>query len=243
MYKILFVCMGNICRSPTAQAVMQSFVDKAHLSPGVRVDSAGTHAYHVGAPPDGRSQRHASLRGYSMSSLQARQISLSDFEQADLILAMDWDNLALLQTQCPPAMMHKVRRLAEFFQSHQDTVVPDPYEGGGVGFEKVLDLVEDACQGLLQHLLTPQALARNLSEWRMLSRPCALQREFEFSNFLDAMAFVQRVALQAEAQQHHPEIWNIYHRVRMTLTTHDVNGLTLKDLALAHAIDDCRVAS
>jgi len=199
MYKILFVCMGNICRSPTAQAVMQSFVNNAHLSACVLVDSAGTHAYHAGAPPDGRSQRHASLRGYTMSSLQARQISLSDFEQADLILAMDWDNLALLQAQCPPAMMRKVRRMAEFFQTHQDTVVPDPYEGGAAGFEKVLDLVEDACQGLLQHLLTPDALARNLPEWRVLSEPSALEREFEFSNFLDAMAFVQRVAVQAHA--------------------------------------------
>jgi len=243
MYKILFVCMGNICRSPTAQAVMQSFVNNAHLSACVLVDSAGTHAYHAGAPPDGRSQRHASLRGYTMSSLQARQISLSDFEQADLILAMDWDNLALLQAQCPPAMMRKVRRMAEFFQTHQDTVVPDPYEGGAAGFEKVLDLVEDACQGLLQHLLTPDALARNLPEWRVLSEPSALEREFEFSNFLDAMAFVQRVAVQAHAQQHHPEIWNVYHRVRMTLTTHDANGLTLKDLTLAHAIHECLVAS
>ncbi|MBU3710379.1 MAG: hypothetical protein FGM21_01235 [Limnohabitans sp.] len=243
MYKILFVCMGNICRSPTAQAVMQSFVDKAHLTACILVDSAGTHAYHAGAQPDGRSQRHASLRGYSMSSLQARQISPPDFEQADLILAMDWDNLALLQAQCPPAMMRKVRRMAEFFQTHPDTVVPDPYEGGAAGFEKVLDLVEDACQGLLAHLLTPDALARNLPEWRLLSKPSALEREFEFGHFLDAMAFVQRVAVQAHAQQHHPEIWNVYHRVRMTLTTHDANGLTLKDLALAHAIQECLVAS
>ena len=243
MYKILFVCMGNICRSPTAHAVMQDVIDKAHLSQCVQVDSAGTHAYHVGAAPDARSQHHAGLRGYSMASQQARQITPQDFEQADLILAMDWDNLALLQAQCPPEMARKVRRMAEFFQSHPDTVVPDPYEGGAAGFERVLDLVEDGCQGLLAHLLTPDALSRCVPQWQKLADQPALQREFEFASFMEAMAFVQLVAIHAEAHQHHPEIWNVYHRVRLTLTTHDANGLTLKDLALAQAIDDCRVAS
>ena len=158
MYKILFVCMGNICRSPTAQAVMQSFVDKAHLTACILVDSAGTHAYHAGAQPDGRSQRHASLRGYSMSSLQARQISPPDFEQADLILAMDWDNLALLEDACPedPALRRKLRRLAEYVPADSALagaqVVPDPYYGGPAGFDAVLDLVEAACDGLVQDI-------------------------------------------------------------------------------------------
>jgi protein-tyrosine phosphatase len=237
MYHILFVCMGNICRSPTAHAVMRHLLGDAKLLPCVRVDSAGTHAYHLDAAPDVRSQHHASARGYDLSDLRARQIQSQDFQQADLILAMDWNNLALLQAQCPPDTAHKVRRMAEFFQHHPDTVVPDPYEDGPAGFEKVIDLIEDGCQGLLQHLLAPAALSRCLPHWRRLDERSALEREFEFSSFVDAMAFVQRVAVHAEAHQHHPEIWNVYHRVRMTLTTHDANGLTLKDLALANAID------
>jgi 4a-hydroxytetrahydrobiopterin dehydratase len=140
-------------------------------------------------------------------------------------------------------MARKVRRMAEFFQSHADTVVPDPYEGGAAGFEQVLDLLEDGCQGLLSHLLTPDALSRCVPQWQKLADQPALQREFEFASFMEAMAFVQLVAIHAEAHQHHPEIWNVYHRVRLTLTTHDANGLTVKDLALARAIDDCRVAS
>ena len=189
------------------------------------------------ADVEGCGFQQALLWGADLSGLRARQIQPQDFQQADLILAMDWNNLALLQAQCPPDTAHKVRRMAEFFQHHPDTVVPDPYEEGPAGFEKVIDLIEDGCQGLLQHLLTPAALSRCLPAWRRLDDRPALQRDFEFSSFIDAMAFVQRVAVQAEAHQHHPEIWNVYHRVRMTLTTHDANGLTLKDLALAHAID------
>ena len=107
----------------------------------------------------------------------------------------------------------------------------------------MLDLVEDGCQGLLAHLLTPDALSRCVPQWQKLDDQPALQREFEFASFMEAMAFLQLVAIHAEAHQHHPEIWNVYHRVRLTLTTHDAHGLTLKDLALAQAIDDCRVAS
>lgn len=151
-YSILFVCMGNICRSPTADGVFQKKVRLTGLAQVVRVDSAGTHNYHPGSPPDERSQSHAQLRGYDLSSLRARQIHAADFAAFDLILAMDWDNLALLQADCPAEHQHKLRRLTEFCQTHSATAVPDPYYEGAAGFETVLDLVEDACEGLLLHV-------------------------------------------------------------------------------------------
>lgn len=151
-YSILFVCMGNICRSPTAHGVFQHKINHHGLSNQVRVDSAGTHNYHPGSPPDNRSQAHASKRGYDLSDLRARQISDSDFENYDLILAMDWDNLALIQAECPSEHQGKVRRLTEFCLKHESPVVPDPYYGGKDGFEHVLDLVEDACEGLVRHV-------------------------------------------------------------------------------------------
>jgi protein-tyrosine phosphatase len=149
-YSILFVCMGNICRSPTAHGVFQQKVKDRGLAQHIQVDSAGTHNYHPGNPPDERSQAHAVKRGYDLSALRARQISDSDFECHDLILAMDWDNLALIQEECPAEHLGKVRRLTEFCLKHDSPVVPDPYYGGKDGFEHVLDLVEDACEGLLR---------------------------------------------------------------------------------------------
>jgi protein-tyrosine phosphatase len=149
---ILFVCMGNICRSPTAHGVFDAKVAQRKLGHVIRVDSAGTHNYHPGSPPDDRSQEQAALRGYDLSHLRARQIRHADFEQHDLILAMDWDNLALLQERCPAPHQNKLRRLTEFCIKHNSPVVPDPYYGGTKGFEEVLDLVEDACDGLLLHL-------------------------------------------------------------------------------------------
>ena len=151
-YSVLFVCMGNICRSPTADGVFQKKVMLAGLTQVIKVDSAGTHNYHPGSPPDARSQSHAYLRGYDLSALRARQIQDADYAAFDLILAMDWDNLALLQADCPPAHQHKLRRLTEFCQAHDATVVPDPYYGAAPAFETVLDLVEDACDGLLAHV-------------------------------------------------------------------------------------------
>jgi len=150
---LLFVCMGNICRSPTADGVMRHKVQQAGLQDVVRVDSAGTHNYHPGSPPDQRSQIHALKRGYDLSTLRARQILAADFALHDLILVMDWDNLALVESICPCDKTSKVRRLTEFCQRHTSPVVPDPYYGGEKGFEEVLDLVEDACDGLLQHIL------------------------------------------------------------------------------------------
>lgn len=149
---VLFVCMGNICRSPTAHGVLRHKVGLRGWSDAVAVDSAGTHNYHPDSPPDERSQAHAAKRGYDLSDLRARQIQDADFEAFDLILVMDQDNLALLREQCPPPHLYKVRRLTEFCLEFDSAVVPDPYYGGAKDFEQVLDLVEDACDGLLQHL-------------------------------------------------------------------------------------------
>ncbi len=151
-YRLTFVCMGNICRSPTADGVMRHKVAAKHWQHWIEVDSAGTHAHHVGEPPDARSQRHARQRGYDLSTLRARQLEAADFEHSDLVLVMDWDNLALAEALCPPQHRHKLKRLTEFCTRHDSPVVPDPYYDGVQGFEQVLDLVEDACEGLLMHL-------------------------------------------------------------------------------------------
>lgn len=149
---ILFVCMGNICRSPTAHGVFQHKVTQQGLECTIGVDSAGTHNFHPNSPPDERSQEHAAKRGYDLSDLRARQIADADFDRHDLILVMDWDNLALVEDICPSAHRHKVHRLTEFCLTMDSPVVPDPYYGGPGGFDHVLDLVEDACDGLLRHL-------------------------------------------------------------------------------------------
>jgi protein-tyrosine phosphatase len=151
-FSVLFVCMGNICRSPTAHGVFQHKVNALGLSDVVVVDSAGTHNYHPDSPPDERSQAHAAKRGYDLSDLRARQIQGKDFEDFDLVLVMDWDNLELVTQACPTAHQHKVRRLTEFCLQFDSLVVPDPYYSGAKGFEQVLDLVEDACDGLIRHV-------------------------------------------------------------------------------------------
>ena len=150
-YAVLMVCMGNICRSPTAEGVLRRKLADHGLSDLVRLDSAGTHNYHPGSPPDERSQAHALRRGYDLSGLRARQVVDADYAQFDLILAMDWDNLTLLQDACPVEHQHKLRRLTEFCQVHKKPVVPDPYYGAAKGFDEVLDLVEDAADGLIRH--------------------------------------------------------------------------------------------
>lgn len=151
-FSVLFVCMGNICRSPTAHGVFRHKVREHGLENWIAVDSAGTHNFHPGSPPDDRSQEHASRRGYDLADLRARQITDSDFQRLDLILVMDWDNLALVEDLCPTQHLPKVRRLTEFCMHHDSPVVPDPYYGAASGFDQVLDLVEDACDGLLRHV-------------------------------------------------------------------------------------------
>ena len=150
---VTFICMGNICRSPTAHGVLRQKVAHAGLSGRVGVDSAGTHGYHAGAPPDLRSQSHARRRGYDLSDLRARQLGARDFEAADLLLVMDEANLMWAMQHCPSQHRAKLRRLTEFCRARANCLeVPDPYYGGPADFENVLDLVEDACEGLLNHL-------------------------------------------------------------------------------------------
>lgn len=149
---LLFVCMGNICRSPTAEAVVRYHVERAGLADRVWLDSAGTHGYHIGAPPDERSQAHAARRGYDLSALRARRVEAADFQRFDLILAMDHGNLRWLRDECPPAERHKLRRMMEFAPPPRREEVPDPYYGGPAGFELVLDCLESAAQGLVAHL-------------------------------------------------------------------------------------------
>jgi protein-tyrosine phosphatase len=149
---IVFFCMGNICRSPTAHGVFRQRVEQAGLQDVVHIDSAGTHNYHPGKAPDARTQQHALKRGYDLTDLRARQLVDADFEQAHLLLGMDWDNMALAESMAPAQAVRKLRRLTEFCQRHTDPVVPDPYYGGAPDFERVLDLVEDACDGLLLHV-------------------------------------------------------------------------------------------
>ena len=150
MTKVLFVCMGNICRSPTAEGVFRRLIRDAGLTELVQVASAGTHAFHIGEAPDARAQAAARKRNYEIGDLVASQVKPEDFRDFDYILAMDWDNLALLQQQCPKAYQHKLMLLMRFANEFEEATVPDPYYGGPEGFNKVLDYIEDACQGLLE---------------------------------------------------------------------------------------------
>ena len=147
---ILFVCMGNICRSPTAEGVFRTLAERQGTVDAFVIDSAGIGAYHVGDAPDSRAQAAAKRRGYDLSGIRARQVEAADFERFDLILAMDEPVLRGLQRQCPPTHRHKVRRYAEHAIRFAFTEVPDPYYGGREDFEHVLDLVEDVSQGLLK---------------------------------------------------------------------------------------------
>ncbi|NMM86698.1 phosphotyrosine protein phosphatase [Rhodococcus sp. SRB_17] len=151
-YSVLFVCMGNICRSPTAEAVFRQRVAAAGLAQRVRIDSAGTHAAPQGEAPDPRAQAHARQRGYAMDAIRSRPVHEGDFHRFDLLLAMDDHNLSLLQSRCPPALHPRLRRLTDFCLRSSCSVVPDPYYGNAQGFENVLDLLEDACDGLLLHV-------------------------------------------------------------------------------------------
>ena len=149
---ILFVCMGNICRSPTAEGVFRHHVTEAGLGAQIRTDSAGTHAYHTGEPADRRAHAAAARRGISLEGIRARRVTDEDFEHFDYILAMDELNLVTLKERAPDESSAKVRLFLEFAESLPENEVPDPYYGGSAGFERVLDLVEEASQGLLETL-------------------------------------------------------------------------------------------
>lgn len=153
MIKILFVCMGNICRSPTAEGVFKHYLKQSNLEDQFFVDSAGTHSYHVGSRPDRRSQQAAKARGVDISRLRARRVTDKDYEFFDHILAMDESNYQNLLSASPSEYRHKIRLFLEYGRDLTDSEVPDPYYGGGRGFEHVLDLVEAASEGLLYSLV------------------------------------------------------------------------------------------
>jgi protein-tyrosine phosphatase len=151
-YRILFVCLGNICRSPTAEAVFRVIAAREAPELELTIGSAGTADYHIGAAPDARAQEAARRRKYDMSALRARQVEPRDFERFDLILAMDRSNWAELQQLAPASARERVRLFLEFAPDVEVSDVPDPYYGGVNGFEEVLDLIETASLGLIRHL-------------------------------------------------------------------------------------------
>lgn len=145
--------MGNICRSPTAEGVFRQLLRQRGLESIVEVDSAGTHGYHVGELPDPRTQRAAVSRGYDLSSIRARKVAPQDLEYFDLVLAMDKNNLEILRRMCPPELSGRLKLLMNYSQNFDDEEVPDPFYGLGHGFDLVIDMVEDAGQGLLDELV------------------------------------------------------------------------------------------
>lgn len=152
MVRVLFVCMGNICRSPTAQGMFESLVLSEQLTDRIDIDSAGTHAYHVGEGPDPRATSAAANRDVDISRQHARKVRPSDFEQFDYVLAMDEDNYGLLEAICPDEHKSKIELFLSYAKHLGVSEVPDPYYGGANGFEQVLDLVEAASKGLLDHI-------------------------------------------------------------------------------------------
>ncbi|MFM2121523.1 MAG: hypothetical protein RL722_2991 [Pseudomonadota bacterium] len=148
--QVLMVCMGNICRSPTAEVVLRDLAARAGVA--VVVDSAGTHAGHWGHPPDPRSCRHAALRGYDLTGLRARGLQEADFDRFHLLVAMDQDNLMDLRERCPEGRAGRLVRLLDFAAQPPQRNVPDPYYGGEAGFDRVLDLIELGCTGLVEYL-------------------------------------------------------------------------------------------
>jgi protein-tyrosine phosphatase len=150
--RILFVCMGNICRSPTAEGVFRKVLAERAPELDVLLDSAGTHGYHTGAPPDPRACRAAARRGIDLKTLRARRVTEEDFAHFELVLAMDEQNREFLLELCPVEHRDRVRLLLDFAPHLERREVPDPYYGGSAGFEHVLDLVEEAATGLLEHL-------------------------------------------------------------------------------------------
>jgi low molecular weight protein-tyrosine phosphatase len=155
--RILFVCMGNICRSPSAEGVFRSMLAARAPQLAAEIDSAGTHDYHVGEPPDERAIAAARRRGVDLSSLRARTVRTADFDYYDLILAMDEQNLRELRRRAPAPRHERIRLMMEFASSGSVRAVPDPYYGGPQGFEQVLDLLEEASEGLLRELLSRAA--------------------------------------------------------------------------------------
>jgi protein-tyrosine phosphatase len=150
--RVLFVCMGNICRSPTAHGVFRHMVEQHGLEEWFEIDCAGTHAYHLGLPPDPRAQEASMRRGIDISHLRARRATAEDFQHFDYVLAMDMDNRDILLSLCPREHEHKLSLLMAFAPELNIEEVPDPYYGGTSGFERVIDMIEKAAEGLLIHI-------------------------------------------------------------------------------------------
>lgn len=151
-FRILFVCSSNICRSPTAEAVARRLILQAGLEQQVAVESAGTHGFHAGEAPDPRAQKAARSRGYDLSRQRARAVEAEDFQRFALVLAMDRGHVEILMRRCPAVYQPKIRLLMSYARQHRGEEVPDPYFGGPQGFERVLDMCEDAVAGLLAEL-------------------------------------------------------------------------------------------
>lgn len=152
MLRVLFICMGNICRSPTAHGIFRHKLAESGLDTAIDVDSAGTHGFHVGGPPDRRAVAILAEQGIDISDLRSRQVTLSDFASFDYIVAMDEDNYEHLRALSPESAVERIHRLMDFAPDFGDGEVPDPYYGGSSGFERVCDLVEAGTEGFLAHL-------------------------------------------------------------------------------------------
>jgi protein-tyrosine phosphatase len=150
--RVLFVCTGNICRSPTAEGIFRKLAADAGAGGVISADSAGTHGYHVGEPPDPRAQDAAARRGYDLSGLRARRVQQEDFRRFDLVLAMDREHEAILARMAQPSSGHKLRLMMSYARRFSEDEVPDPYYGGPQGFEEVFDLCEAAYRGFVEHL-------------------------------------------------------------------------------------------
>ena len=152
-HRVMFVCLGNICRSPTAHGVLQSLLQARDLADSIEVESCGTSNWHIGKPPDTRAVEAAAQRGYDLNTLRGRQIQASDFSDFNYILAMDEENLEVLRAMCPDDYPGHLSLFLDFAQNASAREVPDPYYGGSAGFTSVLDLIEDACNGLIDAIV------------------------------------------------------------------------------------------
>jgi len=155
-HRIVFVCTGNICRSPTAEAVLRQLVASRRFADRIEVASAGLESWHVGSPPDARSQAHALRRGYDLSAQRARHFTRDDFARFDQVIAMDAGHHERLRLICPSGQTHKLRHAADFSALVPAAGVPDPYYGDANGFEQVLDMVESVCAGVMAEIWLPR---------------------------------------------------------------------------------------